>query len=46
VAANGNALGQGADAPSKGQAPRGDRPPRQRGTSSPADDVFFNQDED
>jgi regulator of protease activity HflC (stomatin/prohibitin superfamily) len=46
VAANGNALGQGTDAPPKGQAPRGDRPPRQRGTSSPADDVFFNQDED
>ena len=47
VAANGNALGP-SDPPAggKGQAPRGDRPPRQRGTSSPADDVFFNQDED
>jgi len=46
VAANGNALGPTGEAPPKGPAPRQDRPPRQRGTSSPADDVFFNQDED
>ena len=47
VAANGNALGPSeAQGSGKVQAPRGDRPPRQRGTTSPADDVFFNQDED
>ncbi|ACU71233.1 band 7 protein [Catenulispora acidiphila DSM 44928] len=46
VAANGNSLGSGdAQSGGKAQAPRADRPPRQRGTS-PADDVFFNQDED
>jgi regulator of protease activity HflC (stomatin/prohibitin superfamily) len=48
VAANGNSLTPGGDShgPARGQEPRAERPPRQRGTSSPADDVFFNQDED
>ncbi|NUR62450.1 MAG: SPFH/Band 7/PHB domain protein [Catenulispora sp.] len=51
LAANGNGGGQlsaGGDAqgPAKGQGPRGDRPPRQRGASGPADDVFFNQDDE
>ena len=49
VAANGNGGGGGtgdSQGAAKGPGLRGDRPPRQRGVSSPADDVFFNQDED
>ncbi|GAA1955464.1 SPFH domain-containing protein [Catenulispora subtropica] len=49
LAANGNGggpLSHGGDAQGPAKGPRADRPPRQRGTSSPADDVFFNQDED
>ncbi len=51
VTANGNGNGGGAltangDSAGPAKGSRGDRPPRQRGASGPADDVFFNQDEE